>query len=121
MDETGQLTSACGQFQGVRRFDARKIIVEELANNGLYRGKIDNQMTVPICSRSRDVVEQLVKSQWYIKSEDMASKAISDVREKRLNIIPKNFETTWFSWLENIRYVIELPIIIFRDIVFIQA
>ena len=32
---------------------------------GLFVGKKDNKMQIPICTRSGDVIEPLVKPQWY--------------------------------------------------------
>lgn len=60
-------------------------------------------MIVPVCSRSKDIVEFLIKPQWFIKCEEMAKRAVKDVRETRLAIIPEELEKTWFHWLENIR------------------
>ncbi|CAH1961894.1 unnamed protein product [Acanthoscelides obtectus] len=101
IDETGCLTY--GEFQGIPRFQARTIIVDRLAEMGLMRGKESHPMTVPICSRSKDVIELLVKPQWFINCRDMATLAVSAVKEGELKIHPKRFEKTWFAWLENIR------------------
>jgi len=55
-----------GVFQNMKRFDARKHITEQLAALGLLRGKQDHTMRVPFCSRSGDVVELLLKPQWWV-------------------------------------------------------
>ena len=31
---------------------------------GLYRGKAGNKMSLPLCSRSKDVIEPMLKPQW---------------------------------------------------------
>jgi valyl-tRNA synthetase len=51
-------------LQGMRRFHARDAITEALKGRGLYRDTVNNPMVVPICSRSKDVVEPLIKPQW---------------------------------------------------------
>lgn len=66
--------------QGMKRFHARKKIIEALKQKDLYRGVADNPMIVPICSRSKDIVEPLIKPQWYVKCDDMAKNAIEAVR-----------------------------------------
>jgi valyl-tRNA synthetase len=48
----------------MKRFDARKRVMEQLGVLGLLRGKRDHTMQVPFCSRSGDVVELLLKPQW---------------------------------------------------------
>lgn len=50
--------------KGMKRFDARKAVLAALKEQGLYRETKDNPMVVPMCSRSKDVVEPLIKSQW---------------------------------------------------------
>lgn len=103
IDEKGNLTEICGEFSGLRRFDARDIVLAELTKLNLLRGNQDHQMIIPICSRSKDIVEFLVKPQWFIKCGEMAKQAIKDVHDGRLSIVPKELEKTWFNWLENIR------------------
>ena len=85
------------------RFEARKKVLEALDKKGLYRETKDNPMVVPICSRSKDIVEPMVKPQWWVKCSDMAKKAIEAVKSKELKIIPDQFEKTWFHWMENMQ------------------
>lgn len=103
INERGELTDICGQFKGLKRFDARNIIISELTKLQLLRKTENHKMIIPICSRSKDVVEFLLKPQWFLKCDRMAYKAIDDVKTGRLTIEPKQFENTWFHWLENIR------------------
>jgi len=64
----------------VKRFTARKKIIEALKAKGLYRDTVDNPMVVPVCSRSKDIVEPLIKAQWYVRCDEMAQKATDAVR-----------------------------------------
>lgn len=48
----------------MKRFHARKAVLAALQEKGLYRGTDDHAMVVPMCSRSKDVVEPLIKPQW---------------------------------------------------------
>jgi len=68
--------------QGMKRFDARKAVLEALKEKGLYRETKDHQMVVPVCSRSKDIVEPLIKPQWYVDINDMAQNAV-EVRGRR--------------------------------------
>lgn len=103
INENGNLSNVCGEFSGLRRFVARNIVLNELKKLNLLRDSQSHQMIVPICSRSKDIVEFLVKPQWFIKCEEMAKQAIADVHDGRLTIVPKELEKAWFNWLENIR------------------
>ncbi|GLV42715.1 Valyl-tRNA synthetase [Carabus blaptoides fortunei] len=103
IDERGDIMHAAGTFAGMKRFHARRVITERLETLGLLRAVEDHPMTVPVCSRSGDVVEYLIKPQWFVDCTRMAYKAAQDVKEGRLTIEPAMFEKVWFNWLENIR------------------
>ena len=51
-------------FAGMRRFDARVAVRRALQELDLYVQCLDHEMVVPTCSRSKDIVEPLLKPQW---------------------------------------------------------
>ena len=58
---------------------------------------------VPRSQRGGEVIEPLVSTQWFVRTQGMAQKGIDAVRNGEMKIIPERFEKTWFYWLENIR------------------
>ncbi|GAB1864380.1 Valine--tRNA ligase [Camponotus japonicus] len=102
-DDDGNITANCGKFTGMKRFDARVAIIKELTEKNLLITIKDNPMVIPICSRSKDVVEPLVKPQWYIKCNEMAAQAKEAVSTGALKIIPEQFKKTWYIWMDGIR------------------
>mmetsp|Transcript_11473 Transcript_11473/g.29318 ORF Transcript_11473/g.29318 Transcript_11473/m.29318 type:complete len:1087 (+) Transcript_11473:104-3364(+) len=103
IDQTGLISPGCGEFSGMKRYDARVAVEKKLTALGLFRGKKDNPMVVPICSRSKDIIEPLAIPQWFCDCTDMAAKAVDAVREGRLKIVPEHHKKIWYNWLENIR------------------
>eukprot|EP00798_Chlamydomonas_sp_ICE-L_P023645 gene23645-9174_t len=103
LDDNGLINENGGQFKGMARFTLRVEIVKFLESKGLFRGTTDNPMRLGLCSRSKDVIEPILKPQWWVACKDMAAKSCEAVRDGSLEIIPKDFEATWFRWLENIR------------------
>ncbi|XP_075977591.1 valyl-tRNA synthetase isoform X1 [Anticarsia gemmatalis] len=103
LDDEGKMLDNCGQFAGMKRFDVRREIIKTLEQLKLYKETKENAMVVPLCSRSKDVVEPLLKPQWYIKCDKMAADAIKAVKIGELKIIPDVHEKTWYHWMENIR------------------
>ncbi|XP_071802755.1 valine--tRNA ligase-like [Asterias amurensis] len=101
--DDGNITDICEQFKGMKRFEARKAVLAALKEKGLYKETKENPMVVPICSRSKDIVEPLLKPQWYVDCTDMAAKAIKAVEEGQLKIVPDMHIKTWNNWLTNIR------------------
>ena len=102
--EDGRISEAGGPaFAGMMRFDARVAVVKALEEAGLARGKTDNKMRLGLCSRSGDVIEPLIKPQWYVKCDGMAKAAADAVRGGELKIEPDIHKPTWFGWLDNIQ------------------
>ncbi|KAM9591800.1 valine--tRNA ligase, mitochondrial isoform 2-T2 [Morphnus guianensis] len=91
-----------GWLQGIHRFVAREKVMAALAERGLYRGAQDHAMTLPMCSRSGDVIEYLLKSQWFLRCREMAERAREAVTSGRLQLIPKFHEKNWKTWMDNI-------------------
>ncbi|RHY35699.1 hypothetical protein DYB30_000825 [Aphanomyces astaci] len=104
IDDDGKINPNGGaEFAGLMRYDARVAVEKALVAKGQFHGKVDNKMRLGICSRSGDIVEPLVKPQWFVNCEQMAQDAMAAVRSKELTILPEHHEKTWFRWLENIR------------------
>lgn len=104
LTDDGLLNENCGpEWEGVKRFDARKMVIEQLKQKGLFIGQEDNEMTIPTCSRSGDIIEPLLKPQWWVSQKEMAKEAIKAVREGQITITPKSSEAEYFHWLENIQ------------------
>jgi valyl-tRNA synthetase len=91
-----------GQFEGQKRFDVRYNVIEELTKLGLFVKKEDNAMKVPLCNKSKDVIEPLMKPQWWMKMEGMAKKAVEVVEKGEIKIRPENSEKVYKHWLNNI-------------------
>jgi valyl-tRNA synthetase len=87
-NEEGKINDAGGEFKGLMRFDAREAVLKALNDKGLLRGKADNKMRIGICSRSGDVIEPLIKPQWYVDCKDMAKRSTDAVRSGDLKIVP---------------------------------
>ena len=88
---------------GEDRFKARKAIVSLLEERG-YLEKIEpHSNVVPHGDRSNVVIEPFLTDQWYVNAQELAKPAIAAVRAGKTKFIPKNWETTYFNWMENIQ------------------
>ncbi|XXG89905.1 hypothetical protein AAC387_Pa12g1796 [Persea americana] len=102
--DDGKINSNGGsEFEGMPRFIARAALIEALKNKGLYRGSQNNEMRLGTCSRTSDVVEPMIKPQWFVNCNGMAKEALDANLDGRLEIIPKQYAAEWKRWLENIR------------------
>ncbi|WP_127089365.1 valine--tRNA ligase [Aquabacter cavernae] len=88
---------------GTERFAARKQIVELLTNLELLEKIEPHTHMVPHGDRSNVVIEPWLTDQWYVDAKTLAQPALAAVREGRTDFVPKNWEKTYFEWLENIQ------------------
>src|SRR5712672_2294 len=90
-------------LHGVDRFKARKIVVERIEAAGLLDKIEPHTHMVPHGDRSGVVIEPFLTDQWYVNAKAMAQPAIAAVREGATTFVPKNWEKTYFEWMENIQ------------------
>jgi valyl-tRNA synthetase len=88
---------------GLERFVARKQIVARLEEKGIVEKIEPHTNVVPHGDRSNVVIEPFLTDQWYVNAAELAKPAIAAVRDGKTNFIPKNWETTYFNWMENIQ------------------
>lgn len=97
------VTDEFPKYAGLDRFEARKVMVEELKETGALV-KIENiKHNVGQCYRCQTVVEPRVSKQWFVKTETLAQKALEVVKNGEIKIMPKRMEKIYYNWLENIR------------------
>jgi valyl-tRNA synthetase len=91
------------EFNHVERFAARKRIVSRLEDFGFLEKIEPNTHMVPHGDRSGVVIEPYLTDQWYVDAKTMAQPAIAAVRSGATTFVPKNWEKTYFEWMENIQ------------------
>ena len=90
-------------MHGLDRFVARRKIVERLAAANLLAKIEPTTHTVPHGDRSGEVIEPFLTDQWYVDAKTLARPAIATVRDGTTTFVPKNWEKTYFEWMENIQ------------------
>ena len=91
------------KYRSMDRFEARKAIVADMEDAGLFDKVEDNQMVVPYGDRSGVVVEPWLTDQWFADAHTLAQPAIKAVEEGRTTFLPKQWENTYFEWMRNIQ------------------
>ncbi len=100
---TNELTETCETLDRKYRDDARKIIEQRLEEKGLLDRIEPHKHTVPHGDRSNAVIEPFLTEQWYVDAATLAKPAIEMVRSGETKFVPKNWEKTYFDWMENIQ------------------
>ncbi|WP_166295400.1 valine--tRNA ligase [Bradyrhizobium sp. 2S1] len=91
------------EFHGIERFAARKKIVTRLEEFGFLERIEPNTHMVPHGDRSGVVIEPYLTDQWYVDAHTLAQPAMAAVRSGETTFVPKNWEKTYFEWMENIQ------------------
>ncbi len=103
IDENGNMNENAGAYKGMDRFDAREKIVQDLEKLGLLRGEEPRLTPIPQCYRCKTIIEPYLSDQWFVKMKKLAEPAIRVVKEGKIRFYPKQWEETYFHWMENIR------------------
>lgn len=91
------------KYQGLDRYEARKQIVADLEALDLMVEIKPHALMVPRGDRSHAVIEPLLTDQWYVAVEALAKPAIDAVKNGDIEFVPKNWENTYFEWMNNIQ------------------
>ncbi len=90
------------EFYGMDRFEARKVLIKKLRENGNLV-KIENiKNKVPYGDRSNTVIEPLLTEQWFVDAKKLSKKPIKIVKDGKTSFFPSNWTKTFFQWMNEI-------------------
>jgi len=102
INELGRMTEASGKYQGMDRFECRRELVENLKEKGYLEKIQDYDYSIGHCYRCHVILEPLVSEQWYLKTGEMAKRAIGVAKQKRVRFIPESWTKPYLNWLEDL-------------------
>ena len=100
---TPELKALIDELEGQDRFAVRKRIVELMDEHGYLEKIEDHTHAVPHGDRGGVPIEPYLTDQWYVNAAELAKPAMAAVRNGTTQIVPKNWEKTYFDWMENIQ------------------
>jgi valyl-tRNA synthetase len=103
LDEAAKINENGGKYQGQDRFECRKNMWEDMRAEGLVIKEEPYTTTIPRSQRGGEIVEPMISTQWFVKIDPLAEKALASVKNGDINIVPERFEKVYFNWLENIK------------------
>ncbi len=103
LDEAARINENGGKYQGQDRFECRKNMWEDMRAEGLVIKEEPYTTTIPRSQRGGEIIEPMVSTQWFVKIEPLAEKALAAVKNGDIRIVPERFEKIYFNWLENIK------------------
>ncbi|MFR6141265.1 MAG: valine--tRNA ligase [Finegoldia sp.] len=103
IDEDAKIVEGYGKYSGLDRYEARKLIIEDLEKTGQLDSVKEHEHAVGHCERCHTTVEPLISKQWFVKMDKLAKLALDAYKKDEIRFIPKRFEKIYVNWLENIR------------------
>ncbi len=103
MHPNGKINENGGPYNGLDRFEARKKIVADLEDQGLFVEKKPHSHSVGHCYRCDTVVEPYLSKQWFVKMKPLADKALEAHKAGKTRIYPDRWTKVYTNWLEGIR------------------
>lgn len=104
MHEDGTMNEKSGKYDGMDRFEARKAIIQDFKELGLFIKQEPHLHSVGHSERTDAVVEPYLSMQWFVKMQPLAKAALDIQKEEatKVNFVPNRFEKTYSTWMENI-------------------
>ncbi|TVR02371.1 MAG: valine--tRNA ligase [Deltaproteobacteria bacterium] len=92
------------RYRGLDREVARDRVVEDLEAQGFLVRIEAHRLARGRSQRTGAIVEPMsIGKQWFVRAQPLAEPAIAAVRDGRIRIVPEQWESTYFHWMENIR------------------
>ncbi len=103
IDDRQIMNAEAGIYEGLHITEARKKVVEDLKVQGLLTKVEEHLHSVGHCYRCDTVVEPYLSEQWFVRAKPLADAGVEAVRQERIHWVPKQWENTYYQWMENIR------------------
>ena len=104
LEADGRLNKNCPKkYQGLDRFEARKLIIDDLKLiNALEKEEIIKH-NVPYGDRSNSIIEPYLTEQWFLNVKKMSKEALKAVKNKKTIFFPESWTKNYNLWLKDIR------------------
>ncbi len=91
------------RFKGMVTIDCSKALCKELDDLGLLV-KIENiKHEVAICERCKTPIEPIISNQWYLNVEPLAKKALTEIKNGNVKVVPSGQQKALEHFFENIQ------------------
>ena len=91
------------KFRGLTTTEAREEVLNELESLGCLNKVEAHKIQIPKSQRSDSVLEPIITNQWFVDVKKMSKEAMGVVQQNETEFIPKNWENTYFNWMEDIQ------------------
>lgn len=102
-NENGTLNSYGLHYEGIDRFEVRKLIEKELHDKGYLVKTEDYINKVGFSERTNAVIEPKLSLQWFLDMKELSKPALENVMNGNIQFHPEKFKNTYRHWMENVK------------------
>ncbi len=103
LNDDATINANGGKYAGMDRYEARKLMVEELKEQGLLVKVVPHSHNVGTHDRCGTTIEPMIKQQWFVKMDELIKPAVEAVKSGEITLLPERMDKTYFNWTDNIR------------------
>jgi len=103
LNDDGTINELGGKYAGLDRYEARRVMLEDLEEGGYLIKFEDHTHNVGTHDRCKSVVEPLIKKQWFVKMDELVKPAIKAIETGELKFEPERYSKIYLNWLHNIK------------------
>ncbi len=102
LNDDATMNEKCGVYEGLDRYECREKLVAQIKQEGNLI-KIEKIVhNVGHSERSGEVVEPMLKKQWFVKMTPLAKASLDNQKTKdKVEFLPERFEKIFTNWMEN--------------------
>ncbi|MFA5250833.1 MAG: valine--tRNA ligase, partial [Parachlamydiales bacterium] len=103
MNPNGTINQNGAEFEGLKMTEARALLVQKMQEKGLLEKIEPYRLNLGVSYRSKAAVEPYLSKQWFVKMTAFKEVLKNTVLEKKVRLVPENWEETYFHWIDNLR------------------
>ena len=91
------------KYEGLDRFEARKLILADLETQGLLVETKPHKLQVPKGDRTGQVIEPYLTDQWFVQMDALGERGLKLANDGDVRFVPGNWINTYRHWMENLQ------------------
>lgn len=91
------------KFIGLDRFECREEVIKDLNKLNLIEKEENYIHNVGHCHRCETTIEPDISKQWFLRTSEIAERAIEVVEKNKVVFIPDKWKKVYFNWMFNIK------------------
>lgn len=103
ISEEGKMINVPAEYEGLTTAECRKKVLRDLKEQGLLRGEKKIVHSVAHCYKCGTVLEPMLKKQWFVDVEKLATTAMAHLEKGEIKFYPENKGRVLINYLRGLK------------------